>query len=161
VINNKYFLILTCFIGVNTMHAMDRPGTVTRARAQQQRTSRDRVLSEVRLPVNEWSEESKQHYFTNYWHGLLHLKSNYVKEAELSGHRCVTSWIVSVLCAVGAYHAPSTMGQLCGGSGALAGCLFGTEELISACDACRKHSDARNRIASISERMGWEWQELQ
>jgi hypothetical protein len=157
---SNYLIILSLFF-ISLINAMERPGAVTRARTQQQRTARDRVLSEERMPVNEWSEESKQHYFSNYWQGLLHLKSNYVKDAELSGHRCVTSWIISTLCAVGAYHSTSVVCQVCGGSGALAGCLFGTQELISACDACRNHSAARNRIASISERMGWEWQEFQ
>ncbi len=157
---NNYLIILSLFF-ISLINAMERPGAVTRARTQQQRTARDRVLSEVRMPVNEWSEESKQHYFTNYWHRLLHLKSNYVKDAELSVHLCVTSWIVSTLCAVGAHHSTSVVCQVCGATSALLGCAFGTEELILACQACRNHASTRNRIENISERMGWEWQEFQ
>lgn len=156
---NKYVCFVSLFF--ISVLAMEQPGVVTRKRASQLRAARDRLLTEINVPVDIWSEESKQNYFNNYWHELLQCKSNYLKDAELSGHRCITSWMLSLLCAVGAYSAPFTVCQLCGGGGAILGCVFGTEELIEACKACSNHADARRKIEDTVETMGWKWHEFQ
>lgn len=140
---------------------MEQPGILTRRRAHQQRAARDQILAGIQVPVNAWSEESKQNYFNNYWHELLLLKSNYLKDAELSGHRCASSWMLSLLCTLGAYHSSCTACQICGAGGAILACMFGTEELVAACQACSKHAEMRTRIEETAENMGWKWHEFQ
>lgn len=157
---SNYLIILSLFF-ISLINAMERPGAVTRARAHQERTARDRVLSELHMPVNEWSEESKQHYITHYWHGLLQLKSTYLQDAELWAHRSVTSWAISALCAVGTYHASSTLCQICGGGATIVSCLCGLDSCDWACYSCKKEAATRKIMKNVAEKMGWAWQELQ
>lgn len=154
-------IIIVSLFFTSLLFAMEQPGIVTRRRAQQQRAARDEILAGMQVPVNVWSEDSKQNYFTNYWHELLRFKSNYLKDAELSGHRCMSSWMLSLLCTLGAYHSSCTACQICGGGGALLGCIIGTGELVAACQACNKHAQTRTRIEETAENMGWKWNEFQ
>lgn len=154
-------IIIVSLFFTSLLFAMEQPGILTRRRAHQQRAARDQILAGIQVPVNAWSEESKQNYFNNYWHELLLLKSNYLKDAELSGHRCASSWMLSLLCTLGAYHSSCTACQICGAGGAILACMFGTEELVAACQACSKHAEMRTRIEETAENMGWKWHEFQ
>lgn len=141
---------------------MEQQGIRTRARAQQQRTARDKVLSELPyVPVHNLAEESKENFFNDYWQGLLLLKSKFLQDAELWAHRSVTSWAISALCAVGTYHASSTLCQICGGGATIVSCLCGLDSCDWACYSCKKEAATRKIMKNVAEKMGWEWQEFQ
>lgn len=149
------FLILFDF---SFMNAMEQPTVVTRARARQQR---DRILSEIHVPINRWQEEAKQNFFDNYWHALIRLKSEHLQNAELWGHRSITSWVISALCAIGTYHATYTTCKICGGTVTIISCLCALESCDWACYSCKKEAAVRTEIKDIAQKMGWEWREMQ